>query len=94
MTAVSFFPSSPISFFSCTFPCPLVEGACGSYGQAGGLREAGAARCGKGAGKGPAGGPGKARWRTVPEAAAVRDGMRESPRELPRKLAEFEPESR
>src|ERR1039457_4968981 len=46
------FPSSPISFLSCTFPCPEVEGACGPYDQAGGLREAGGARCGKARGKG------------------------------------------
>jgi hypothetical protein len=93
MIAVSFSPSSPVSFLSCTFPCPDVEGACGSYAQAGGLREAGGARCGK-AGERLAGGPEKARLRTVSEAAAVRDEMRESPRKLPRKLAEFEPESR
>ena len=94
MTVVSFFPSSPISFLSCTFPCPLAEGTCGSYGQAGGLREAGGGEVRKRREERLAGGPERQGWRTVPDAAAVRDGMRESSRELPRKLAEFEPESR
>ena len=58
------------------------------------MREAGGGEVRKGAGKGWPAGPGKARWRTVSEVVAVRDGMRESPRKLPRKLAGFEPESR
>jgi hypothetical protein len=92
MMTYIYFPVVPSAYMymSALQPSPSLPGPsprvpARSCGQAGGPREA-AGGAEKGAGKRRPGGPGKARWRTVSVATAVRDELREPARKLARKF--------